>query len=90
MSIRIPRRKGEFLYGTNSRDIPPLSVRIPPEVLQHIDRAATANFRSRSAEIIWRLIQSTVGESFDEHGCIVRHAAPAGNASADPTRGGQS
>lgn len=65
-------------------------VRMPVAMYEHLDRAARVNWRTRTAEILQRLQASMDTESFDEHGCIVRHAAPAGNVSADPTRGGQS
>lgn len=47
-------------------------LRMPVELFKHIDAAAQANYRSRTAEILARLEATTVGESIDEHGVIVR------------------
>ena len=42
---------------------------------EHIDAAAKANYRSRTAEILYRLDASAEGESIGEHGEIVRRAS---------------
>ncbi len=47
-------------------------LRMPMKVVAHIDAAASANYRSRTAEINARLEASMEGESFDAHGVIVR------------------
>lgn len=47
-------------------------LRLPPQMLSHIDAAARANYRTRTAEIQCRLEASIEGESIDEHGVIVR------------------
>lgn len=44
------------------------------DLFTHIDAAAEANYRSRTAEILARLEATTAGESFDDHGVIVRQA----------------
>jgi hypothetical protein len=50
-----------------------LCVRLPPELLEKIDAAAQAGYRSRNAEIQRRLELSVENESIDEHGVIVAH-----------------
>lgn len=50
-------------------------LRMPMALFKHIDAAAEANYRSRTAEILSRLDASVEGESFDEHGVIVRRVA---------------
>jgi hypothetical protein len=52
-------------------------LRLPDALLKHIDDAAHANYRTRTAEILARLLDSAKGESFDEHGVIVVHARRA-------------
>lgn len=47
-------------------------------LFKHIDAAAEANYRSRTAEIIARLERSMDGESVNEHGVIVRVLPPQG------------
>lgn len=47
-------------------------LRMPMALFKHIDAAAKANYRTRTAEILFRLEASAEGESFDEHGAIVR------------------
>lgn len=47
-------------------------LRLPPELLNHIDAAAKAQYRTRTAEILCRLETSISGESIDRHGVIVR------------------
>ncbi len=54
------------------RDGPPVLFRARPGLIEHIDRCAQINFRSRSAEIRWRLEESIKGEFVDEHGRIVK------------------
>ena len=49
-------------------------LRMPVDLFKHIDAAAEANYRSRTAEILLRLEASTSGESIGEHGEIVRRA----------------
>ena len=51
-------------------------LRMPVDLFKHIDAAAEANYRSRTAEILARLDASAVGESIGEHGVIVRQARP--------------
>lgn len=50
-------------------------IRLPVSVLEHIDAAAKAGFRSRTAEVVKRLLETMEGESIDEHGVIVRRVA---------------
>lgn len=66
-----PRRAGN---GTEWR---PILLRMPVEMLQHIDRCADAMYRTRTAEILLRLQESIEGESFDDHGVIVTRSAAA-------------
>ncbi len=47
-------------------------LRMPIALFKHIDAAAGANYRSRTAEILARLQASAEGESVGEHGVIVR------------------
>lgn len=47
-------------------------LRTPMNLLKHLDAAAEANYRTRTAEILSRLEASIEGESFDEHGVMVR------------------
>lgn len=56
----------------------PILLRMPVGLLAHIDAAAQAAHRTRTAELLMRLDASAVGESIDEHGAIVRQAS-AGN-----------
>ena len=63
--------------GVLVRELPPIAVRLPPALVDHLARAAEANGRSRHAEIVARLAESAEGESFDEHGLIVTRSAPA-------------
>ena len=51
-------------------------LRMPMALVKHIDAAAEANYRSRTAEILARLDASAVGESIGDHGVIVRQARP--------------
>lgn len=66
----------------------PVVVRMDMEWIEHLDKAAAANLRSRSAEVKARLRDSMVGESFDAHGCIVKHTPGARKPSADDQNGG--
>ena len=50
-------------------------LRMPMTLSEHIDAAAKANYRSRTAEILYRLDASAEGESIGEHGEIVRRAS---------------
>lgn len=50
---------------------------LPVAMQEHIDAAAKAGFRTRTAEIVLRLGASMKNESIDEHGCIVVHAPAA-------------
>lgn len=50
-------------------------LRMPVDLFKHIDAAAQANYRSRTAEILARLEATTEGESIGEHGVIVRRVA---------------
>ncbi len=61
----------------NGTEWKPILLRMPVEMIQHIDRCANAMHRTRTAEILLRLEESIDGESFDEHGVIVRHTAQA-------------
>lgn len=82
---RAPARQGGIL----ARDIPPIGTRLPPEMREHLRRAALANCRSLSAEIKYRLAASIEGESFDAHGCIVKLHPAQGKALGDRIEGGQ-
>lgn len=53
---------------------PPMSVRIPPDLLEHLRQCAEAECRSLNGEIVSRLLESAGGESIGEHGEIVRRA----------------
>ncbi len=53
---------------------PPMSVRIPPDLLEHLRQCAEAECRSLNGEIVSRLRESAAGESIGEHGEIVRQA----------------
>lgn len=66
-----------------------ISVRMPPDLVEAIDKAAAANGRSREAEIWYRVAKSMEGVSFDAHGCIVKQLPAQGNALADLQQGGQ-
>lgn len=55
----------------------PVLSRMPQELIDLLDTAANASFRSRSAEMVYRLQASFENESIDEHGCIVVHAKPS-------------
>ena len=49
-------------------------VRMPAQMVEHLDRCADVMYRSRTAEILMRLEQSMEGESIDEvHGVILTH-----------------
>lgn len=52
----------------------PILLRMPVGLLAHIDAAAAAGHRSRTAELLMRLEASALGESIGEHGEIVRRA----------------
>lgn len=75
--------------GVLARDLPPVLVRMPTEMRVHMERAALANCRSRSAEIKFRLLESMEGESFDVHGCIVKQLPATGKAVGEQKAGGQ-
>lgn len=64
-------RKGT---GNNHRAV---LIRLPQDVIDHVDRAAQSQLRSRTAEILMRLHASMEGESFDEHGVMVVSRAAA-------------
>lgn len=68
----------------------PVLLRMPLHMLEHIDRAADAGYRDRTREILMRLEQSMEGETFNEHGAIVRQAQPARNGVTEQQAGGQS
>ena len=51
-------------------------LRMPVGLFKHIDAAAEANYRTRTAEILFRLEESAQGESINEHGVIVRQLGP--------------
>lgn len=55
----------------------PVLSRMPQELIHLLDAAANASFRSRSAEMVYRLQTSFENESIDEHGCIVVQAKPS-------------
>ena len=61
-----PKRTGQDMEWKS------ILLRMPVDLFKHIDAAAEANYRSRTAEILVRLEATTVGESLDEHGVIVR------------------
>lgn len=63
--------------GALIRELPPIAIRLPPALVDHLSRAAEANGRSRHAEIVARLAESAEGESFDDHGVIVTRSAQA-------------
>lgn len=77
------------MSGSPLRGGIPVVVRMRPEQIENLDRAAAANLRSRSAEVLFRLAESMRGESFDAHGCIVKQAPAQGNAVGEPPKGGQ-
>jgi len=52
-----------------------LCLRLPPALLDKLDAAASAGYRSRNAEIQRRLEASVENESVDEHGVIVVHVS---------------
>lgn len=52
-------------------------LRFPEDVLKKLDSIASANYRSRTAEVVLRIEASMANESIDEHGCIVVHAPAA-------------
>jgi hypothetical protein len=64
-------------------------IRLPVSLVDHMDRAAVASLRSRTAEIELRLRESMENESFDAHGCIVQRSPSPVHALADKSRGGQ-
>lgn len=64
-------------------------LRLPPDVANHIDRAAEAAYRTRTAEILQRLRESMSGEVFDEHGVIVRRDPVAHHRVDELREGGQ-
>lgn len=51
---------------------PPMSIRLPADLLVHLRAAAGASCRSLNKEIEYRLQASAEGESVGEHGVIVR------------------
>lgn len=55
----------------------PLILRLPQELVDHLDACAAANCRSRSGEIRFRLEASAANESIDEHGVIVQRTPAA-------------
>lgn len=61
---RLKKRRGHM----------PVVARMQKDLIEMINVAAKANFRSRSDEIRHRLQASFENESIDEHGCIVVHA----------------
>lgn len=60
-------------------------LRLPEEMMTHIDACAAASFRKRNAEILMRLKASMDHESMDEHGVII--VAPQRAASDSARRG---
>ena len=46
-------------------------LRLPREVVDHLDACARASYRTRTAEVVKRLQESMANESIDEHGVIV-------------------
>jgi len=46
---------------------------MPEDLISLLKDAAKANFRSRSAEMVYRLRASFENQSIDEHGVIVHH-----------------
>lgn len=67
----------------------PVILRMPPHMVEHLDRAADAAWRSRTAEILKRLEESMQGESINEHGVIVHQTQPARNGVSEQPAGGQ-
>lgn len=55
---------------------PPMSIRLPPVLLEHLRVCAEVNCRSLNKEILFRLQESVCGESINEHGVIVRVLPP--------------
>ena len=53
-------------------------IRMERALLVKLDRAARVGWRSRTAEVNWRLDSSLANESIDEHGVIVVHPAARG------------
>ncbi|MBV7454318.1 Arc family DNA-binding protein [Acidovorax sp. sif1233] len=72
LAVQMQRRKGGLRARTDMAD--PTTLRMPVVLRDHLEACAKANFRSLSAEMCARLEASTVGESIDEHGAIVRAA----------------
>lgn len=66
-TIRRGRRKVD-----DAQQLVAVMIRLPQDVLDHIDRASLSQFRSRTGEITLRLIETMANESFDEHGVIVQ------------------
>lgn len=52
---------------------PPIVARMPEDLISLLEGAAKASFRSRSAEMVYRLRASFENQSIDEHGVIVHH-----------------
>lgn len=80
---------GPLVYKNGRREFVQLVLRMPPEMLEHIDRAAAAGWRSRTSELLRRLSETMEGESFDAHGCIVKQAPALGNAVGETPKVGQ-
>ncbi|MBL8387028.1 MAG: Arc family DNA-binding protein [Hydrogenophaga sp.] len=64
-------------------------LRMPVEMVEHMDKASKASYRSRTGEILMRLEESMRGESFDAHGCIVKSIPSGVHAPTDNRSGGQ-
>lgn len=68
--VEMLRRKGGRVARLEMAG--PTTLRMPRALRDHLERCAQANFRSLGAEISARLADSVEGESFDEHGVMVR------------------
>lgn len=75
MNTRLPIDLAEPTRAGQNTAWKPILLRMPVGLLAHIDAAAAAGHRSRTAEVLMRLEASAVGESIDGHGVIVRRVA---------------
>lgn len=64
-------------------------LRLPCSVLEHLDRAAAENYRTRTAEVLARLEASIESESSIRHTRIVNPIAFAGKVVGDASQQGQ-
>lgn len=74
LPVEMLRRAVTPMGPKNGEICHPVVIRMPPEVIRHIDVCAAANGRTRSSEIRVRLEASMANESVNEHGVIVVQA----------------